>query len=410
MANDEISSQKKRKLSSAKDQDEKPPNADNLAQVQSNLYDNQERSSSSQGQPLVKSIEPNDTEPKHFTFNPDIEAKSGSTGQELPSETGHPQRRDDLSSKTSSDNGLDDPECLAKIGSQFDDVDGDHIVDGWGTLRRSAFVILQYGPRHGAKYKAKYKSGYNTSGMNNISDRAERISLLKDDDGRGRKTWRYSKYNVAGIYGVAFEERKNPTKSYKSDPCVWVKIKWKNLRQEDDEKLSRSCSWIPKSDFSRLCGDKDATESKITEVWDKQEQRYLRWLRNEPGRGNDDRSPTPCPLNAYTKEPRERRSTSRLDTPEMRVSSARRNESANPSPTGLTGREGSKSNPVNLDQVENPDLPAFSRSTPAISDSNGNIQTGTKRVQFSKKSSWKIEQKKRTGMAWMKSKEEKSKL
>ena len=373
---------------------EQSPDTDSRAQNQSKPpYDSHEGSSGSQGQKLVESIEPNDTEMKDVTSEPGTEAEQGSTRQGLLSTAaGNPQRRDEMSSNTCSDNGFEDPECLADLGSLFDDVDGDHIVDGWGTLRRSTFVILQYGPRHGAKYKAKYKTGYNTSGMDNISDRAKRISLLKDDDGRGRKTWRYSKYNVAGIYGVAFEERKNPTKSYKSDPCVWVKIKWKDLRPEDDENLSRSCSWIPKSDFARFCGDKDATETKITEVWDKQEQRYLRWLRNEPGRGNDNRSPTPCPLNAYTKQPREGQSNSRLDIPEMIISSPRRNERITPSPVGFNGQEGSRSNPVNLDRVKNPDLPAFSPSTSATSDSNGNIeqtkpniQTGKKRVQFSKK-------------------------
>lgn len=148
---------------------EQSPYTDSRTQDQSKPpYDSQEGSSGSQGQTLVESIEPNDTEMKDVISEPGTEAKPGSARQGLPSTTGHPQRLDDISSNTSSDNGFDDPECLADLGSLFDDGDGDHIVDGWGTLRRSTFVILQYGPRHGAKYKAKYKTGYNTSGMNNI--------------------------------------------------------------------------------------------------------------------------------------------------------------------------------------------------------------------------------------------------
>lgn len=96
--------------------------------------------------------------------------------------------------------------------------------------------------------------------MNKISDRNLRVSQLTD--GPGTKDWRYTKDNVVGIYGVASEERKDPNKKYKSDPCLWLKIKWKGLRPKDTENMQRHCSWIPKSDFIRFCNGKRSAEAR----------------------------------------------------------------------------------------------------------------------------------------------------
>ena len=135
-----------------------------------------------------------------------------------------------------------------------------------------------------------------------------RSSSLRDRDSSGKKRWRYWRDNVDGIYGVVSEER-NPLKNYKTDPSVWVKIKWKDLLPRDQERLVRGCSWISRSEFARFCGGKRATERKLQEVWDKQETRYLESLKGEPRMANEDRSPTPCPLGASSNGDRDRRST-----------------------------------------------------------------------------------------------------
>ena len=62
-----------------------------------------------------------------------------------------------------------DPELLASLDPSEDDEETDAVVDGWGKLRGSTFVILQYGPRHGARYKFKYRNGYTNDNMNDIS-------------------------------------------------------------------------------------------------------------------------------------------------------------------------------------------------------------------------------------------------
>lgn len=134
-----------------------------------------------------------------------------------------------------------------------------------GTLRGSTFVILQYGPRHGARYKFRYRHGYTNASMNSMSKSSLRVSQIKVSP--GSKNWRYSKNNVVGIYWITSEERKNPNKKYKSDPCIWLKIKWKDLRSEDTDKMQHSCSWIPRSDFIRFCNGKRAADAKIKEVW-----------------------------------------------------------------------------------------------------------------------------------------------
>ena len=209
---------------------------------------------------VVESIERDDT-PMHDAGSVHQAGEGSSSNiHERPSMAGHPQNRTDLSPEARGASESRDPELLASLDPSNDDEEGDGIVDGWGTLRRSTFVILQYGPRHGARYKAKYRNGYTNDDMNNISDRTLRISQLKD--GPGNRSWRYTKHNVVGIYGVASEERKDPNKTYKSDPCVWLKIKWKNLKSEDTDKMQGLCSWIPRSDFVRFCNGKRRQKEK----------------------------------------------------------------------------------------------------------------------------------------------------
>ncbi|KAJ5474028.1 hypothetical protein N7475_003594 [Penicillium sp. IBT 31633x] len=173
---------------------------------------------------VVPSIERDATPPdRGDTQMPDAgladqtEAGPRSSGHQRPSTASQSQNQSGLSPNSRGDNEPEDPELLASLDPSDDGEETDAIVDGWGTLRRSTFVILQYGPRHGARYEAKYRNGYTNDGMNNISDPTLRISQLKT--GPGNRSWRYTKHNVVGIYGVASEQR-DPNKSYKSDPCT----------------------------------------------------------------------------------------------------------------------------------------------------------------------------------------------
>lgn len=120
--------------------------------------------------------------------------------------------------------------------------------------------------------------------------------------------------------GIAIEIRSN-TREYKRSPEAWVKIKWKNIkpdhkklliRLDPDDVSKRHSSWITKSDLVRLVGRK-AAESKISEAWDKQEERYLRSLSD--GGQMVDRSPTPCPLDAFVAKREQREGSQGLSPP-----------------------------------------------------------------------------------------------
>ncbi|CDM38405.1 hypothetical protein DTO013E5_9722 [Penicillium roqueforti] len=279
------------------------------------------------------------------------ETGSSLSGHQHPSMTSYSRNQTSLSPNFRSDDELQDPELLASLDPSDDDEETDAIVDGWGTLRRSTFVILQYGPRHGARYKVKYRNGYTNDGMNNISDPTLRISLLKT--GPGNRSWRYTKHNVVGIYGIASEER-DPNKIYMSDPCTWLKIKWRDLRVEDTQKMQNSCSWIPISSFIRFCKGKRAAYAKIKEVWNKQEERYQRVLQSDSGgaeRRTEDRSPTPFPLGSAARQSPERQGASHLSAPAIQIFPPRQHQSP-PSNAHVHPGQGSLSNPINIDRDE----------------------------------------------------------
>ena len=155
----------------------------------------------------------------------------------------------------------------------------------------------------------------------NLSD--YRITLLKYDNGRGEKEWLYTKENVEGITGIAIEEREDTLREYKCQPQAWVKIRWRNIQDEHknlliklerDDIKKRHSSWIPKSDLVRLVGRK-AAEIKTSEAWDKQEARHLNYLKGT-GRALD-RSPTPCPLDVFAAQKKQREgSRARSVTPQ----------------------------------------------------------------------------------------------
>ncbi|KAJ5853052.1 hypothetical protein N7534_005595 [Penicillium rubens] len=154
--------------------------------------------------------------------------------------------------------------------------DDDGIVDGFGTFRGSPIIIFRYGPDFVAKFSAKYTDGHGVSERLGVSSFDVRITQLRDYNDLG-KYWRYSKENVVGICGVAFEERKFPDRIYKLRKAVWVKIKWRNIVIIDRGLLQGDFSWIPRDDFVRLCGSKNVAESKLREAWKRQEERYIIW-------------------------------------------------------------------------------------------------------------------------------------
>ncbi|CAG7946030.1 unnamed protein product [Penicillium olsonii] len=306
---------------------------------------------------VMNSIERDDTPMLDAGSVDQTGAGSHSSGHERPPAAGHPQNHDDLSPSARGTTEPEEPELLATLDPSNDEEESDALVDGWGTLRGSSFVILQYGPRHGARYKFKYRHGYTNAFMNSMSESSLRISQIKVSP--GSKNWRYSKNNVVGIYGIASEERKNPNKKYKSDPCTWLKIKWKDLRSEDTDKTQNFCSWIPRSDFIRFCNGKRAADAKIKEVWDKQEERYQRVLQSDTGRGSEDRSPTPCPLGSAARQSLEREHTQCLSSPATQFVFAGQYEIP-PSTAQLRPRQGSSTNPINLDGDEAPQNPVSS--------------------------------------------------
>lgn len=192
------------------------------------------------------------------------------------------------------------------------------VVDGFGGKGRSAFCILRDGPRNAPIYHFTRTNGFNTQGFKNLS--YHRITLLDYENEKEEKNWVYTKENVQGIVGIAIEVRPD-TREYKRSPQAWVKIRWKNIKLEHktllikldpDDVSKRHSSWIPKSDLVRLVGRK-AAESKISEAWDKQEEKHLKSLGNKGQMV--DRSPTPCPLDAFVAKREQREGSQGLSPP-----------------------------------------------------------------------------------------------
>lgn len=197
-----------------------------------------------------------------------------------------------------SDPASREPDILADLSPIMHceaSTDDSGILDGFGTFRRSPIFIFRYGPDFAAKFSAKYADGHDINDGRNLSNFDARITQLRDSNDRG-KHWRYSKDNVLGICGVAFEERKFPDRVYKLRRSIWVKIKWRNIVTADKGLLEGDCSWIPRDDFTRLCGSKNVAESKLREAWNRQEERYTNWNhRHESQASRVRRLPAPFP-------------------------------------------------------------------------------------------------------------------
>jgi hypothetical protein len=237
---------------------------------------------------------------------------SGSTDDVAPTRAGP-----DISVSASSDSDHES-DLLADFESLSLNSGPSGVLDGFGGKGRSAFAILRGGLRNAPIYHFMRTNAFNTQGFKNLS--YHRITLLDYENEKEEKIWVYTKENVQGIVGIAIEIRSN-TREYKRSPEVWVKIKWKNIkpdhkklliRLDPDNVSKRHSSWITKSDLVRLVGRK-AAESKISEAWDKQEERYLRSLSD--GGQMVDRSPTPCPLDAFVAKREQREGSQGLSPP-----------------------------------------------------------------------------------------------
>ncbi|KAJ5267224.1 hypothetical protein N7478_010032 [Penicillium angulare] len=329
----------------------------------------------------IRSIESNDIEmrdlgPSHAENNP-LDVQS----DHPPPEVSSPQSQDTA--------GLVEGfKCLAIIDTrgkkkanrptESEPLDPNATVDGWGTLRGSTFVIVQEGPPHAARFTFRYEPNYTNDRFASTTDEDFRISAIRDRTASGKKVYRYTTANVAGIYGALFENTGSRTST--RSPCSWVKILWKDLRDDDKKrcKVALGFSWIPKCEFVRFCPGREAAEETIKQVWDNQENQYAAWAENQPGSGGRSRGTTPCPLNASLGRLRERRATSRLRTPGVRDSSPTYGTNSTPAPSRRDTRGGTRFNPVSLDEepddVVSPTSPEPRPTNTASSESdNRNI-------------------------------------
>lgn len=266
--------------------------------------------------------------------------------------------------------------------------DPEDVIDGWGTLgRNSNFVIVQEGPREAVRFIYKIRRGYTNDRTANISDKELRISEIRDPAVGGKKSYRYTWENVAGIFGAAFQYTGARTSSRNS--WSWARVEWQGLREEDMIrcKVTEGYSWIPKSDLRRFFANREACEAKIKEVWDNQEKSYVAWAKKQPGSQNRIRATTPCPLNASLLQLQQRRATSwratsRLRTPDDRTHyPPGEGDSASP-PHQRNKRTGTRSNLASLDEdTESVHSDASSESTNTTTTSDGKIDQDPSKPQ-----------------------------
>ncbi|CAI7640366.1 unnamed protein product [Penicillium manginii] len=220
-----------------------------------------------------------------------------------PAHQGSSVEREAIQDEVSTPDQLEDG-CLAVLtpkekkrkgskSSRDKEYDEDVVIDGWGILNGSSFVIIQDCPFKYASYRFERRKDYSDPDKVYISDDAARISRLKDKEPSGKMVPRYTMENFVGIYGIVRSNGKGKS--------TWMKVKWKNIRSGDDENLVRECSWEPKYRLSRFFGGPKETEKKTNEVWKNQKKRFADYQKgvapkfDPQGRSVYGRSPTPCP-------------------------------------------------------------------------------------------------------------------
>ncbi|KAJ5100894.1 hypothetical protein N7456_006946 [Penicillium angulare] len=280
-----------------------------------------EENSPHQPDKVIPSVESDDIEMQDFSpsrANNDQRQSAQSNRPDVQSD--HPPPEVSSSQSQDTDGLVEGFKCLAVIDTrgkkkanrptEGDPLDPNATVDGWGTLRGSTFVIVQEGPPHAAKFTFRYEPNYTNDRFANTTDKDFRISAIRDRTASGKKVYRYTTANVAGIYGALIENTGSETST--RSPCSWVKILWKGLRdddkktcqvamvKDDDKEMCKVAmvkdddkeryklagfSWIPKCEFVRFCGGREAAEETIKQVWDNQENQYAAWAENQPGSG-----------------------------------------------------------------------------------------------------------------------------
>lgn len=257
----------------------------------------------------VDHSEPQDNHPTTDDLNEAAPVESNGTGMDI--EYSGPQR--DLSeppNPRTANNGMnpggpapidvDDDEygeVLNNLKTLSNGQDQDGVPDAWSRLGRSRVLLVRYGPYKAAKYRVQTANGYNTTGLQKVSDLETRISHITYRGQDGEKHKRYTRNNVTGIVGVAIKQRNNQAKEYKIAPVAYVKIKWEGIDEADQKLLTRNTCWITNADLITLT-DQATAAQKISEAWEKQEQRYND-RQSQIGRGSPDRSPSPCPLDTF---------------------------------------------------------------------------------------------------------------
>ncbi|KAJ5267292.1 hypothetical protein N7478_010100 [Penicillium angulare] len=89
--------------------------------------------------------------------------------------------------------------------TESEPLDPNATVDGWGTLRGSTVVIVQEGPTHAARFTFRYEPNYTNDRFANTTDKDFRISAIRDRIASGKKVYRCTTANLAGIYGALYE-------------------------------------------------------------------------------------------------------------------------------------------------------------------------------------------------------------
>ncbi|CAG8272639.1 unnamed protein product [Penicillium salamii] len=271
---------------------------------------------SASGDSLLKSHEtaiPHSSQPFQSQSKPEYNSSDGhfgSSGPNGPAATGLNDTKTDedtdmkehdpepLSREISND-GLED-EVLVDLKKLSIGQDQDGNPDAWSRLGRSLVLLVRYGPYKAAKYRVQTANGYNAGDLQKVSNLKSRISHVTYIGQDGEEHKRYTRNNIVGIVGVAIQERKDTTRDYKSAPTVYVKIKWQDIDEADQKLLARGCGWITNADLVRLT-DRATAAQKISDAWGRQEERYNHWQR-QMGRDSPDRSPTPCPLDAFRED------------------------------------------------------------------------------------------------------------
>ncbi|CAG8414775.1 unnamed protein product [Penicillium salamii] len=269
-----------------------------------------------------KTVASDKSQPVQPQSKPQYNSQDGQPGPEGSSGAA-PVEPNDNKTDTDTDNDTDmgdrysEPPSPVDVNDQLEDEvlvdlkklssgrDQDGEPDAWSRLGRSLVLLVRYGPYKAAKYRVQTANGYNTAGLQKVSKLKSRISHVTYESQDGEEHKRYTRNNIVGIVGVAIHERKDTTKDYKSAPTTYVKIKWQGIDEADQKLLTRGCCWITNADLVRLT-DRTTAEQKISDAWDKQEQRYNLW-QGQMGRDSPDRSPTPCPLDTFREEKKVKR-------------------------------------------------------------------------------------------------------